>query len=144
MFWKNKTLEQMSEYEWESLCDGCGKCCLIKLEDEDTGEVVFTNLACKLLDIRTCRCKNYKQRIKFVPDCVKMTQKNLGQYSWLPKSCAYRVLSEGKELAEWHPLISGNFNSVVEAGISAVGRIVTEEGVDEEDVVDYIVEWPKK
>ncbi len=133
----------MDDQEWESLCDGCGKCCLIKLEDEDSGEIIHTNLACKLLDLKTCQCSNYPERIKFVPDCIKMTQDNIHQYSWLPKSCAYRRLEAGKSLPDWHPLISHNPMSVIHAGISAVGKIVSEADVEEEDVVDYIVEWPK-
>ncbi|NRA85868.1 MAG: YcgN family cysteine cluster protein [Rhizobiales bacterium] len=143
MFWEEKTLNQMTEPEWESLCDGCGKCCLIKLEDEDTGEVIFTNLSCKLLNVKTCQCNDYTNRAKFVPDCIKMTQKDIKQYAWLPQSCAYRLLDEGKKLPDWHPLISGDPKTVVEAGISAIGKIETEEGVEEEDVVDYIVQWPK-
>lgn len=144
MFWENKTLSQMTDDEWESLCDGCGKCCLIKLEDEDTGEIIFTNLACKLLDLKTCQCSDYANRAKFVPDCIKMTQQDINQYGWLPPSCAYRLLDEGKRLPDWHPLISGDPMSVVRAGISAIGRIKSEEGVDDEDAVNYIVQWPKK
>ena len=144
MFWEEKTLGEMNDQEWESLCDGCGKCCLIKLEDEDTGEIIFTNMACKLLDVKTCQCSDYVNRAKFVPDCIKMKQQNISQYNWLPKSCAYRLLDEGKRLPDWHPLISGDPQTVLRAGISAVGRIVSEEGIDDEDAVNYIVQWPKK
>ncbi|MBL1419148.1 MAG: YcgN family cysteine cluster protein [Alphaproteobacteria bacterium] len=144
MFWEEKTLGELNDQEWESLCDGCGKCCLIKLEDEDTGEIIFTNMACKLLDVKTCQCSDYPNRAKFVPDCIKMTHKNISQYNWLPKSCAYRLLDEGKKLPDWHPLISGDPKTVLRAGISAVGRIVSEEGIDDEDAVNYIVQWPKR
>ena len=144
MFWEEKTLAELNDQEWESLCDGCGKCCLIKLEDEDTGEIIFTNMACKLLDVKTCQCSDYPNRAKFVPDCTKMTQQNISQYNWLPKSCAYRLLDEGKRLPDWHPLISGDPQTVLRAGISAVGRIVSEEGIADEDAVNYIVQWPKK
>uniref|UniRef100_A0A2A4Z8R9 UPF0260 protein COB13_01910 n=1 Tax=OCS116 cluster bacterium TaxID=2030921 RepID=A0A2A4Z8R9_9PROT len=144
MFWEEKTLAELNDQEWESLCDGCGKCCLIKLEDEDTGEIIFTNMACKLLDVKTCQCSDYPNRAKFVPDCIKMTQQNISQYNWLPKSCAYRLLDEGKRLPDWHPLISGDPQTVLRAGISAVGRIVSEEGIADEDAVNYIVQWPKK
>ncbi|MGL1922053.1 MAG: YcgN family cysteine cluster protein [Hyphomicrobiales bacterium] len=144
MFWEEKSLSQMNDPEWESLCDGCGKCCLIKLEDEDTGEIIFTNMACKLLDLKTCQCSDYANRANFVPDCIKMKQDDIRNYGWLPKSCAYRILDEGRRLPDWHPLISGDPKSVLRAGISAVGRIVSEEGIDDEDAVDYIVQWPKK
>ncbi len=144
MFWEEKTLDQLNDREWESLCDGCGKCCLIKLEDEDTGEIIFTNMACKLLDLKTCQCSDYANRAKFVPDCIKMKQENISQYNWLPNSCAYRLLDEGKRLPDWHPLITGDPKTVLRAGISAVGRIVSEEGIEDEDAVNYIVQWPKR
>lgn len=131
----------MNEREWESLCDGCGKCCLIKLEDEDTGEIFHTNMACKLLDLKTCQCGDYANRVKFVPDCIKMTRETISKYKWLPKSCAYRLLDEGKRLPDWHPLITGDPDSVKQAGISAMGRIVSEESVELEDAVKHVVQW---
>src|ERR1044071_3731892 len=106
-FWKRKTLKEMTLDEWESLCDGCAKCCLHKLEDPDTGELSFTNVACKLLDTKTCRCTNYAERTFLVPDCVELLPRNLGGLAWLPNTCAYRLLHEGKDLQWWDPLISG-------------------------------------
>lgn len=144
MFWEEKTLNQMNDAEWESLCDGCGKCCLIKLEDEDSGEIVFTNMACKLLDLNSCQCSDYANRVKYVPDCIKVTQQNISQYEWLPKSCAYRRLDEGKKLPNWHPLITGDSLSVKRSGFSAIGRIISEVGIEDVDAVNYIVYWPRK
>lgn len=140
-FWKRKALNEMSGQEWESLCDGCGKCCLNKLENEDTGEILYTNAACRLLDLDTCRCTSYEDRQRFVPDCRRLTPQNVGAIPWLPMSCAYRRLAEGKDLEWWHPLISGTTDTVIEAGISVFGRIVSERDV--EDMEDYVVDWPK-
>lgn len=140
-FWEQKTLEEMTSDEWESLCDGCGKCCLNKLEDERTGHILYTNVACRLLDPDTCRCANYTDRQRFVPDCRRLTPQNVSTIVWLPSTCAYRVLAEGGELEWWHPLISGDQNTVIEAGISVKGRIVSERDTD--DLEDYVVDWPK-
>ncbi|MEX0695185.1 MAG: YcgN family cysteine cluster protein [Rhodospirillales bacterium] len=140
-FWKRKALHEMSGSEWESLCDGCGKCCLNKLEDEDTGEILYTNAACRLLDLETCRCTSYQDRQRFVPDCRRLTPQNVGSIPWLPTSCAYRLLAEGKDLAWWHPLVSGTPDTVIQAGMSVLGRIVSERDV--EDMQDYVVNWPK-
>jgi uncharacterized cysteine cluster protein YcgN (CxxCxxCC family) len=137
-FWKTKTLRDMSRAEWESLCDGCGRCCLVKLEDEDTGEIHFTNVACKLLDTRSCRCKDYKNRRKLVSDCIKLNARNVGELSWLPETRAYRLLDEGKELAWWHPLVSGDPQTVVEAGVSMRDRTVSEADVHPMDLIDRI------
>jgi len=137
-FWKSKTLAQMSEAEWESLCDGCGKCCLHKLEDEDTGKVHLTMVACKLLDLGTCRCANYPKRRRFVPACVRMRPETVSSLV-LPSSCAYRVLAEGRELASWHPLRSGDRDSVHAAGVSIKGWAVSERVVPEEDFQDYVI-----
>lgn len=141
-FWQRKKLSEMSLDEWDSLCDGCAKCCLHKLEDEDTGEVSYTNVACSQLDAESCRCKNYVERTFLVSDCVELTKDNLGGLKWLPKSCAYRRLYEGKELQQWHPLISGDPNSVHAAGISVKGRLIEEQ--DALDLEDYIVTWPEE
>jgi uncharacterized cysteine cluster protein YcgN (CxxCxxCC family) len=116
-FWQTKTLDEMTKEEWELLCDGCGKCCLQKLEDTNTGEIDFTQVACKLLDLKTCRCKNYSERTQLISDCIDL-KANFTHYSWLPKTCAYRLLYEGKELFNWHPLLSGNKNSVQKAGVA--------------------------
>jgi len=140
-FWESVPLARMSPAEWEALCDGCGKCCLNKLEDADTGEVFFTNIACRLLDDSTCRCGNYEIRKSLVPECVLLTPGTLKDVAyWLPKSCAYRRLHEGRKLAEWHPLISGDPDSVHRAGISVQGRTVPEYEIPEEDWEDHIIE----
>jgi uncharacterized protein len=125
-FWQHKALDGMSQQEWESLCDGCGKCCLHKLEDIDTGELAFTNVACRLLDIGACRCGSYEKRDTLVPDCVVLNPLNVAELAWMPSTCAYRLLAEGKPLAHWHPLVSGDPDSVHRAGISVRGRCVSE------------------
>jgi uncharacterized cysteine cluster protein YcgN (CxxCxxCC family) len=138
-FWEVKSLDEMNRAEWESLCDGCGKCCLHKLEDEDTGELLPTNVACKLLDRRSGQCSNYKHRHAFVPECVRLTPRKLRQIDWLPKTCAYRLLDEGQPLADWHPLISGDPESVHRAGISVRGWTVSEVDVGE-DLEHHLVD----
>ncbi len=139
-FWKVKSLEEMSASEWESLCDGCGRCCLHKLRDDDTGELAFTNVACVLLDLRSCRCGDYANRTRRVPDCVNLTAEAVRAIDWLPPSCGYRRIAEGKGLAWWHPLVSGDPNTVHEAGISVRGRAVSERRSGPFE--HYIVEWP--
>lgn len=138
-FWETKTLAQMTRAEWESLCDGCGKCCLYKLQDIDTDELVFTNVACRLLDAQTCRCAHYERRHEVVPDCIEFDTDMISELIWMPSTCAYRVLSEGKPLQPWHPLISGDPESVHRAGISIRGRFISEDDADpdlEEHVLD--------
>jgi uncharacterized protein len=142
-FWKTKTLAEMTKAEWESLCDGCGRCCLNKLEDEDTGEFLYTRAACKLLDIGTCQCTDYPNRAKKVPDCVSLTAKNVPTLGWLPESCAYRRLDEGLGLAWWHPLVSGTPDTVRQAGISVENEAYTEEGISIEELVHHIWKLPK-
>jgi len=140
-FWETVPLDRMNPEEWEALCDGCGKCCLNKLEDPDTGEVAFTNIACRLFDDTTCRCAQYEIRKQIVPECVVLTPKNLPEIAyWMPRSCAYRTLYEGRKLATWHPLVSGENESVHRAGISMRGRTVPEFEIAEEDWEDYIIE----
>ena len=138
-FWKVKTLEQMSTNEWESLCDGCGKCCLHKIEDEDTGDIAFTNVACRLLDSKSCRCSNYSKRIHFVKDCQVLNPKKVRRLNWLPSTCAYKLLGEGRDLPSWHPLVSGNRDSVHRAGISMKNKIISEDHV--KDLEDFVVDW---
>jgi uncharacterized cysteine cluster protein YcgN (CxxCxxCC family) len=139
-FWKSKPLNQMTRAERESLCDGCAKCCLHKLEDPDTGAIAQTNVACRLLDIGSCRCSNYRNRARYVPDCVVLTPKNVGALSWMPRTCAYRLLAEGKDLPEWHPLVSGDPESVHKAGISVRGRAISERhaGALEDHLTDAV------
>lgn len=140
-FWETVPLSEMTGPEWEALCDGCGKCCLLKLEDEETAEVEYTNIACKLLDTQTCRCTDYPNRKKQVPDCVIVTPEEIDRIAyWMPVTCAYRLLAEGKALAPWHPLLSGDPRSPHTAGISLAGRMVPETHVHFDDLEDYIVE----
>ena len=142
-FWRSKKLEDMSASEWESLCDGCGRCCLVKLEDEDTGEIHFTDLGCRLLDGQSCRCTDYARRRRRVRDCVKLTPEGARTLTWLPRTCGYRLVAEGRDLAWWHPLVSGSSETVHEAGISVRGRVAASEvDVPIELWVDRIVKWP--
>ena len=139
-FWE-RPLASLNPTEWEALCDGCGKCCLNKLEDEDTGQVLFTRVACRLLDGESCRCGQYDIRRQFVPECVVLSPKTLPKIAyWLPKTCAYKLLHEGKPLHDWHPLISGDPESVHKAGESVRGWTVPEFEVAEEDWEDYAIE----
>jgi uncharacterized cysteine cluster protein YcgN (CxxCxxCC family) len=138
-FWRLKTLGQMSGEEWESLCDGCGRCCLIKLEDEDSGEVHLTRLACKLLDTGSCRCTDYPGRHSKVADCISIDAKKIKTLKWLPATCAYRRLAEGQELAWWHPLVSGSAETVHQAGISVRGWARSETGVRVHSYPRYII-----
>ena len=142
-FWETKKLEQMNKAEWEAVCDGCGKCCLNKLEDEDTGEVAMTRVACRLLDNDTCLCAQYPIRHQFVPECIVLTPKTLqDNLYWLPKTCGYRLLHEGRELYDWHPLIAGNSEAIHESGVTMQGRTVPEFEIHEDDWEDYIIEEP--
>ena len=142
-FWERKPLRKLSDKEWEALCDGCGKCCLNKLEDEDTGEVALTCVACRLLDDSTCLCAQYEIRHQFVPECIVLRPDNIDDHAyWMPQTCAYRLLWEGKPLYDWHPLISGRADSVHAAGISVRHRTVPEFEIPQEDWEDYIIEEP--
>ncbi len=140
-FWEEKSLAEMSREEWESLCDGCARCCLIKLEDEDTAELFYTSVVCRYLDRKQCSCNVYSERATLVPDCVELDQKNVFELNWMPNSCAYRLLAEGKSLYEWHPLISGDRKSVHKAGISVRSFAISEDEVASiEELENYIID----
>ena len=144
-FWQRKSLAEMSNAEWESLCDGCGRCCLVKLEDEDTAATYFTDVGCRLLDGQSCRCRDYSHRSEKVDDCVRLTPKVVHEIKWLPPTCAYRLLDEGKDLYWWHPLVSGDPDSVHQARISVRGRVRDcEDDVPDETLEDRIVDWPAR
>ncbi len=141
-FWRTKQLWQMTSAEWESLCDGCGKCCLLKIEYEDTSEIDPTSVACKLLDSDTCQCSNYGNRFEHVPDCIDLAQADLNALPWLPQTCAYRLVGEGKSLQWWHPLVSGDTETVHSAGISVRHKTISEDDLaDEADLIRYVVDW---
>ncbi len=140
-FWHKKGLQELTRDEWESLCDGCALCCLEKLEDVHSGEISYTNVACRLLDLESCRCTNYAQRQRYIPDCIALNPDNIGELKWMPSSCAYRLLAEGRDLPDWHPLVSGDAESALAAGISVRGRCVAEK--DAGDLEDHIVSWLK-
>jgi uncharacterized protein len=139
-FWQTKTLDEMTREEWESLCDGCGRCCLHKLRDEETEALSYTNVACRLLDTGTCRCSDYENRFTHVPDCIQLTPQTLREVDWLPPSCAYRRIEEGRGLAPWHPLRSGTTRTVITSGASACGRIISER--DAGMLEHHVVDWP--
>ena len=141
-FWKEKPLSEMSPKEWESLCDGCGKCCCIRLEDEDNGEIYITDVVCKLFDANICQCTDYANRSVRVPDCVTLTPDNVDQLTWMPKTCAYRLLSEGKDLPDYHHLISGSRDTIHEAGMSVQNAVVCETHIKEDDLPHRLVIWP--
>lgn len=140
-FWKTTPLEDMSSQQWESLCDGCAKCCLLKLEDEDTAEIAYLRLHCRLLDEKTCQCSDYANRKKHVPDCVKLTPKKIKQIKWMPTTCAYRLVQEGKDLPDYHHLISGDRDQIHRERHSIMGRTKSEDTVLEEDQMDWVVDW---
>ncbi len=141
-FWKTTPLEAMSEAQWEALCDGCGRCCLLKLEDVDTGETHYTNVVCRYHDDDACNCTCYAERSRLVPDCIKVTPEVARSEAWLPDTCAYRLLAEGKPLFDWHPLVSGDPASVRRAGITISGKVVSEEYVHPDELDAHLLNWP--
>jgi uncharacterized cysteine cluster protein YcgN (CxxCxxCC family) len=139
-FWKQKSLEEMNREEWESICDGCGKCCLFRLQGED-GQYYTTNVVCRLFDENTCRCKNYTQRQDLVPSCLVLNAKLVRKLDWMPATCAYRLLAQGKDLPWWHYLVSGSRETVHKVGISVHGRVEHELEIDMNDLEDHVVDW---
>ncbi|MDZ7825639.1 MAG: YcgN family cysteine cluster protein [Gammaproteobacteria bacterium] len=140
-FWRRLTLAEMDPTQWESLCDGCARCCLIKLEDEDDGEIAYTRVACHLLDQEQCRCTRYPQRHELVPDCVQLGPEEAASFHWLPVTCAYRILAEGGDLPDWHPLVTGDPDSVHAAGISVRGRVLSEDSVHPDGLEEHVIRW---
>ena len=140
-FWETLPLKAMSPEQWESLCDGCGRCCVHKLQNEYSKAIYYTNVACRLLDRQACRCTRYDERGDLIADCVTLDARSIGNLGWLPESCAYRRLDEGRTLADWHPLVSGDPQSVHDAGMSVRGRVISEEHVHEDDLENFIVDW---
>src|SRR3974377_655247 len=144
-FWRTKSMAQMSKAEWESLCAGCGRCCLNKLIDEETHQTVFTDVGCRLLDGETCRCTDYAHPQERVRDCGRLPGRNVKRVPWLPPPCGYRLVAEGRDLPWWHPLVSGDPETVHKAGISVRGRVpASESDVPDDKLVDYVVGWPGK
>jgi uncharacterized cysteine cluster protein YcgN (CxxCxxCC family) len=140
-WWHDKSLAELSPSEWEALCDGCAKCCLHKLEDEDDGEVFYTRVRCRYLDEKTCRCSDYPNRSVMVPNCIRLEPGTVGELDWLPSTCAYRLRSQGKPLADWHPLVSGDAESVHRDGVSIRGRAISDEYVHPDGFDEHIVHW---
>lgn len=140
-FWEARALAELDPEQWEALCDGCGRCCLLKLEDADTGAIAYTGVACRLLDIRRCRCRDYNRRRQRVPDCLVLDAAAVAATDWLPDTCAYRLVAEGRPLHPWHPLISGTPDSVHAAGISVRDRVVSEEFVHQDALADHVIRW---
>ncbi|HRJ70390.1 MAG TPA: YcgN family cysteine cluster protein [Beijerinckiaceae bacterium] len=144
-FWKGRRLTDFTASEWESLCDGCGRCCLVKLEDEDTGRIHATDIACRLFDEGSCRCRDYDNRSSKVPDCVRLTPDVVPTLNWLPPTCAYRLVANGRDLPWWHPLVSGRPETVVEAGVSVLGRTSgLEDDFTLEETMAHVVAWPQR
>jgi len=143
-YWKRKSLADMTVAEWEGLCDGCALCCMHKIEDEDTDEVFYTDLACRLLDLESCRCRDYANRAKKVAECLVLSVNRPEEFNWLPASCAYRRLANGQELPEWHPLLTGRAESVHEAGVSMLGRAVSENDTNDHTVLQTLAEQNRR
>ncbi len=141
-FWKTKNMAELSRDEWESLCDGCGKCCCIRLEDEDTAAIYITDVACKLFDSEQCQCSDYPNRSKKVPDCVTLTPGNVAQLHWMPQTCAYRLVANGEDLPEYHHLVSGSRQTIHDAGMSVQEAVYSESDIDPDDIPNHIVIWP--
>lgn len=142
-FWETKLLSAMNNIEWESLCDGCGRCCLHRLEDEDSGEIFFTSIVCKYFEMETSRCSCYQERTRLVPECLVVSLDNPASFEHAPETCAYRLLAEGKPLFDWHPLVTGNREAISEADISIVDKAISEEYIHPDEWEDHIIDWEK-
>lgn len=140
-FWETKPLEAMTTDEWESLCDGCAQCCLHKMQCDDTGDMAYTRIACRLLDCSSGHCRNYTERLRHVPDCTQLTPATAKEYDWLPSTCAYRLIAAGQPLPAWHPLLTGDRQALLASGHSVVGMAISEELVDPADWEDHVVRW---
>ena len=140
-WWQDKPLAELSPRQWEALCDGCAKCCLHKLEDEDSGQVFYTRIRCRYLDEKSCRCSDYANRSVLVPNCIRLEPENVRELDWLPSTCAYRLRARGEPLADWHPLVSGSADSVHRAGISIRGRCLSDEFVHPDGYDEHIIHW---
>ncbi len=140
-WWHTKSLAQMNDSEWESLCDGCAKCCLVKLEDADTEEIYYTNVSCQLLDTESCRCSNYAGRHEIVDDCIKLDRSNVNKLEWLPQSCSYRLIAAGQSLPDWHHLRTGDRKAMHSYGASLRGKVTSELDVHDDDIEDHIIRW---
>ncbi len=140
-FWKKKKLNNLSKEEWEALCDRCGKCCVIKLEDVDTSKIHYTNVSCKLLCTKTAKCKNYDNRKSFVKDCVVLSYNNIESLNWMPETCSYKLIYQGKDLPEWHHLIHGNFEKMLKEKKCVRDRVINEKKIRKKDLQDYIYDW---
>ena len=140
-FWESKSLAEMDDAEWESLCDGCARCCMLKLEDEDSGQIAYTSIVCRYLDQDSCTCTHYPERHELVPDCVELDAAAALKFTWLPLTCAYRRLAEGQPLQWWHPLISGSSETVHEAGISVRGKIISEQHIHPDEIEEHVITW---
>ena len=139
-FWKQKSMQQMTRDEWESLCDGCAWCCMHKIEDDETRQIYTTHVACRLLNLKSCRCTNYPERLRLVDTCLKITPQSIFEMTWLPETCAYRRIASGQDLPEWHPLVTNDPRSTHRAGVSVLGLAISEYGVDMDYLEDYIIE----
>ncbi|MDT8878575.1 YcgN family cysteine cluster protein [Halomonas saccharevitans] len=138
-FWERFDLQELTDEEWEALCDGCGQCCLLKFQDEESGDLAVLNVACELLDIQSCRCSDYDNRFEKVPDCTQLTPERIDDFRWLPKSCAYRRVAEGRKLAAWHPLIAGGSERMHRKGVSVRSFAVSQREVPEEELEEHII-----
>ncbi len=140
-FWKAKSLSQLNQEEWETLCDGCGKCCLCKIEYEDSGEICYTSVSCRLFDSTSCSCRDYKNRADHVKDCAILSPRSTEDFEWLPQTCAYRLIHERKDLPSWHHLVSGSKNTIHEVGMSVADKTISEERIVPEDLENYIMDF---